>query len=212
MYFSCGTIQLIILKSNVQTFIFFQGRGVGLRATKTMHLISFILNQYSPVFFRCIIPLVSTTSNLDQIVTVTSRFTGIGYHSVQSCSYCNIFVTVLSYSNYLHALCYFSETADFFVFWISVLCNVKYHHCYLMDYLSLLGTCRKLNVHKMFRKRSGRFLNVLCTFSLLPVSSGKLIKLNAVLLVATSLWSYKNLLVIQFLPYNSLLLFGLRWS
>ena len=31
-----------------------------------------------------------------------------------------------------------------------------------------------MNVHKTFRRRSGRLLNVLCTFSLRPVSTGKL--------------------------------------
>ena len=31
---------------------------------------------------------------------------------------------------------------------------------------------RKLNVHKTFRRRPGRLLNVLCTFSLRPVSTG----------------------------------------
>ena len=32
---------------------------------------------------------------------------------------------------------------------------------------------RKLNVHKTFRRRPGRLLNVLCTFNLRPVSTGK---------------------------------------
>ena len=31
---------------------------------------------------------------------------------------------------------------------------------------------RKLNVRKTFRRRPGRLLNVLCTFSLRPVSTG----------------------------------------
>ena len=31
-----------------------------------------------------------------------------------------------------------------------------------------------MNVHKTFRRRSGRLVNVLCTFSLRPVSTGKL--------------------------------------
>ena len=34
-------------------------------------------------------------------------------------------------------------------------------------------TGRKLNVHKTFRRRPGRLLNVLCTFSLRPVSTVK---------------------------------------
>ena len=35
-----------------------------------------------------------------------------------------------------------------------------------------VDTGRKLNVHKTFRRRPGRLLNVLCTFSLRPVSIG----------------------------------------
>ena len=35
-----------------------------------------------------------------------------------------------------------------------------------------VGTGRKLNVHKTFRKRLRRLLNVLCTFNLCPVSTG----------------------------------------
>ena len=35
-----------------------------------------------------------------------------------------------------------------------------------------VDTGRKLNAHKTFRRRSGRLLNVLCTFSLRPVSAG----------------------------------------
>ena len=36
-----------------------------------------------------------------------------------------------------------------------------------------VDTERKLNVHKTFRRRLGRLLNVLCTFNLRPVSTGK---------------------------------------
>ena len=36
-----------------------------------------------------------------------------------------------------------------------------------------VDTGRKLNVHKTFRRRLGRLLNVLCTFNLRPVSTGK---------------------------------------
>ena len=36
-----------------------------------------------------------------------------------------------------------------------------------------VDTRRKLNVHKTFRRRPGRLLNVLCTFNLLPVSTGE---------------------------------------
>ena len=35
-----------------------------------------------------------------------------------------------------------------------------------------VDTGRKLNVHKTFRRRLGRLLNVLCTFNLSPVSTG----------------------------------------
>ena len=37
-----------------------------------------------------------------------------------------------------------------------------------------IDTGRKLNVHKTFRRRPGRLLNVLCTFNLGPVSTGVL--------------------------------------
>ena len=37
---------------------------------------------------------------------------------------------------------------------------------------SPIDTGRKLNVHITFRRRPGRLLNVLCTFNLLPVSTG----------------------------------------
>ena len=37
---------------------------------------------------------------------------------------------------------------------------------------SPVDTGRKLNVHKTFRRRPGRLLNVLCTFNLRPVSTG----------------------------------------
>ena len=39
--------------------------------------------------------------------------------------------------------------------------------------LNLIDTGRKLNVHKTFIRLPGRVLNVLCTFSLRPVSAGK---------------------------------------
>ena len=35
-----------------------------------------------------------------------------------------------------------------------------------------VDTGRKLNVHKTFKRRPGRLLNVLCTFNLRPVSTG----------------------------------------
>ena len=36
----------------------------------------------------------------------------------------------------------------------------------------LVDTGRKLNVHKTFRRRPARLLNVLCAFNLRPVSTG----------------------------------------
>ena len=42
-----------------------------------------------------------------------------------------------------------------------------------------VDTEHKLNVHKTFRRRPGRFLNVSCTFNLGPVSTGKMEKLKA---------------------------------
>ena len=46
----------------------------------------------------------------------------------------------------------------------------------LTDVLILIpvDTGRKLNVHKTFRRRPGRLLNVLYTFNLRPVTSGEL--------------------------------------
>ena len=37
-----------------------------------------------------------------------------------------------------------------------------------------VDTGRNLNIHKMFRRRPGRLLNVVCTFHLRPVSTGLL--------------------------------------
>ena len=42
-----------------------------------------------------------------------------------------------------------------------------------------VDTGRKLNVHKTFRRRPGRLLNVLCTFNLRPVSTGMTSSLQA---------------------------------
>ena len=41
-------------------------------------------------------------------------------------------------------------------------------------HINSVVTGRKLNVHKMFRRRSGRLLNVLCSFNLRPVSTGNI--------------------------------------
>ena len=41
------------------------------------------------------------------------------------------------------------------------------------SFSNTVDTGRKLNVHKTFRRRPGRLLNVLCTFNLRPVFLGK---------------------------------------
>ena len=46
-------------------------------------------------------------------------------------------------------------------------------HISIFLYYALEVGC-KLNVHKTVRRRSGRLLNVLCTFNLYPVSRGSL--------------------------------------
>ena len=42
-----------------------------------------------------------------------------------------------------------------------------------MKITSPVDTGRKLNIHKTFRRRPGRLLNILCMFNLRPVSTGK---------------------------------------
>ena len=54
-----------------------------------------------------------------------------------------------------------------------------------------VDTRRKLNVHKTFRRRPGRLLDVLCTFSLLPVSTGQsLFTFGTVSLLIFTGWSF----------------------
>ena len=64
----------------------------------------------------------------------------------------------------------------FFLLSLSTLCPVKMHNIamagILRDDTIPVDTGRKLNVHKTFRRRPGRLLNVLCTFNLRPVSTG----------------------------------------
>ena len=50
----------------------------------------------------------------------------------------------------------------------------RFYHCSVWCPLKSypLDTGRKLNVHKTFRRRPGRLLNVLCTFNLHPESRG----------------------------------------
>ena len=63
-----------------------------------------------------------------------------------------------------------------------------YHVTYAFQSKSTLYSCPnvnpketgcKLNIHKTFRRRPGHLLNVLCTFNLCPVSTGKQRKLLA---------------------------------
>ena len=46
--------------------------------------------------------------------------------------------------------------------------------CYALSKQHPVDTGRKLNVHKTFRRRPGRLLNVLCTFNLRPVPTRKI--------------------------------------
>ena len=49
------------------------------------------------------------------------------------------------------------------------------YNCYMASFTIIpIDTGRKLNVHKTFRRRPGRLLNVLCTFNLRSVSTGDL--------------------------------------
>ena len=45
-------------------------------------------------------------------------------------------------------------------------------------FFDAVDTGRKLNVHKTFRRRPGRLLNVLCTLNLRPVSTGELLNIT----------------------------------
>ena len=45
-----------------------------------------------------------------------------------------------------------------------------------MCFIYPVDTGRKLNVHKTFKRRPGRLLNVLCTFNLRPVSTGMVLR------------------------------------
>ena len=53
---------------------------------------------------------------------------------------------------------------------VAVICTHIAHSLALFP----VDTGRKLNVHKTFRRRPGRLLNVLCTFNVRPVSTGLL--------------------------------------
>ena len=51
--------------------------------------------------------------------------------------------------------------------------ETKYKATKLFSNMNPVDTGRKLNVHKTFRRRPGRLLNLLCTFNVHPVSTGK---------------------------------------
>ena len=59
---------------------------------------------------------------------------------------------------------------------ILVILSLLYNAQESLDTTRPLDTGRKLDVHKTFRRRPGRLLNVLWTFSLRPVSRGSELK------------------------------------
>ena len=61
----------------------------------------------------------------------------------------------------------FRENGRYFLYWSLLICRSLYKYSIVP-----IDTGRKLNVHKTFRRRPGRLLNVLCTFNLRPVSTG----------------------------------------
>ena len=58
----------------------------------------------------------------------------------------------------------------------NVLPKIEWWVQYLQKHVNPVDTGRKLNVHKTLRRCPGRLLNVLCTFKLRPVSTGKHVK------------------------------------
>ena len=91
---------------------------------------------------------------------------------------------VCSYLNYCPLVCHFYKTKS-----LQKIENITkrvltyFHHDFESDYSETPqklnkttmttpppDTGNKLNVHKMFKRRPGRLLNVLCTFNLCPVS------------------------------------------
>ena len=68
-----------------------------------------------------------------------------------------------------------------------------------------VDTGRKLNVHKTFRRRPGRLLNVLCTFDLCHVSTGSTFAnifwcfLFGVIECDAAIWHYLVLVTVYFL-------------
>ena len=60
-----------------------------------------------------------------------------------------------------------------FKIWDVTDCTTNNYKTLITQSFNPVDTGRKLNVHKKFRRRPGRLLNVLCTFNLRPASTGK---------------------------------------
>ena len=62
-----------------------------------------------------------------------------------------------------------------------IILTAQLHFDYVLLIIGLrldpVDTGHELNVHKTFRRRPGRLLNVLCTFSLRRVSTGRILRL-----------------------------------
>ena len=63
-------------------------------------------------------------------------------------------------------------------------------------------TGRKLNVHKTFRKRPRRLLNVLCAFNLRPVSAGELRQESLEIIIFLFRLFFPPLLQVNFVVFN----------
>ena len=68
----------------------------------------------------------------------------------------------------------FIQSIKFIITYIRCLKSVI-HQLYSKNHWFPVDTGCKLNVHKTFRRRPGRLLNVLCIFNLRPVSTGLLL-------------------------------------
>ena len=99
----------------------------------------------------------------------------ISFSSTCFCHTGNILITVIRFARY-HLLLASNRTFmtdSIYLGTIQICRNLNEHYCYLNSTTSVpVGTGRKLNAHKTFRRRPGRLLNVLCTFNLRPVSTG----------------------------------------
>ena len=63
-----------------------------------------------------------------------------------------------------------------------------------------MDTDRKLNIHKTFRRRPGRHLNVLCTFNLRPVSTGVFLTITALKTFENSFIIHLENIIFQYYP------------